>query len=537
MRSKWGRIALGIALGSLALWAWPQISEKPARADGFNKFVDRLPIPKVIQVRSDAGIVDLEIPITAVKTRLHQDLPEGQAWGYAGSSPGPTIEVQKGTRLRVHWKNQLTGVPPLKAAMGDMGSSMLPDLRVVTHLHGAAIEQASISDRLHNNDGWPDAWITPGMEQIAEYPNLESARLLWYHDHAMGVTGRNVAAGLFGAYLVRDENERAMNLPSGEFEVPLILQAHGVNPDGSQYYSDSLSQEFYGNSVAINGKLWPFLEVEPRKYRFRVVNASNARSYAMKLIDFSDQSAGPALFQIGTDGGFLTDTLTLNDPSDVQSPRLSLAPGERADVIVDFSSSAGKSFVLQNNSLEPGDGELPIPYLMLFKVKASISSPDVSTLPMHPGSNPVIAESSATVTRKITFTQKTMGSMTMMYLNGKSWNDPIEEKPRVGSTEIWELVNTTTSMHPFHMHLVNFQVLDNQDIDLAAYGSSGHVVPQGDRYDLDANQLGWKDVVQVQPGTITRVIATFGPFKGFYVYHCHILEHEDMDMMRPFQVE
>src|SRR5205823_2842531 len=153
--------------------------------------------------------------------------------------------------------------------------------RSVTHLHGAAVWEPDPLNRKYNNDGWPDAWIVPGESQVAVYPNDQSARTLWYHDHAMGETGRNVAAGLVGIYEIHDDYERSLNLPSGNFEIPLILQSRQVNDDGTLSYSDDISNEFYGNALAVNGKLWPYVELEPRKVRFRFVNVSNARSYGL----------------------------------------------------------------------------------------------------------------------------------------------------------------------------------------------------------------------------------------------------------------
>jgi spore coat protein A len=361
--------------------------------------------------------------------------------------------------------------------------------------------------------------------------------MLWYHDHAMASTGRNVAAGLFGAYLIHDDYERSLNLPSGDFDVPLLIQAQGFKTDGSRYYTSDISQEFYGNSISVNGKLWPFMNVEPRKYRFRILNASNARTYAMKLVDQDAQTlAGPAIYQIGVDGGFLQDTAVLNDSTNSDSPRLVLAPGERADVIIDFSKFADKKLLLQNNSLDPGDGELPIPQVMLFKVGAKVIHADTSALPMHLRAIQPIKTEAVAVTRRITLEMQQMGTMQMMVLNGKGWEDPITEKPVLGTTEIWEMVNTTTSMHPFHIHLVNFQVVDSRSFDLDQYAKNSQIVFTDDVQAPDPNQMGWKDVIQVQPGTVTRLIMKFAPYAGYYVYHCHILEHEDMDMMRPFQV-
>jgi spore coat protein A len=287
----------------------------------------------------------------------------------------------------------------------------------------------------------------------------------------------------------------------------------------------------------VNGKLWPFLTVEPRKYRFRILDASNARSYGLKLLDASNPSAaGPQFYQIGSDGGFLEDTAILNDPTDSDSPRLMLSPAERADVIIDFSQSAGKSFILSNNSVDPGDGEIPIPQLMLFKVATAVSEPDTSSLPMHLKKVNHLQEGTASLTRQIVLGQRPVPQAPMLWMNAKTWQDPITEKPAVGATEIWELVNTLPDAHPFHMHLVNFQILDRRSFDVNAYTSSGRVTYTDDAISPDSSEAGWKDMAVAPPGMVTRIIVQFGPYPGYYVYHCHILEHEDMDMMRPFEV-
>jgi spore coat protein A len=523
---------------------WPSaFATQPLRfgplvlTDGFQRFVDALPIPPRIQITKDSN-PDLAITLGQITAQLHRDLPPTQEWGYNGTSPGPIIEVESGKTIRVHWRNQLpaTHVLPLPTGLS-MDVTKLPDVRAVTHLHGAAVSQPSITDSAHNNDGWPDLWTTNGQEQVAEYPNNQTARTLWYHDHAMGSTGRNVAAGLAGMYIIHDEYERSLNLPSGNYEIPLLIRSRGMNSDGSLFYSQDIGSEFYGNSVEVNGKLWPFLNVEPRKYRFRFLNASNARTYAMKLTDQNDQSDGPAFFQIGSDGGFLQDTAIINDPADANSPRLTLAPAERADVIIDFSKYAGHSFMLENNNLDPGDNEIALPEIMVINVGTTLSAPDKSTLPMHMKRIKRIDVKSAKLTRQIVFGQMTMpDGSAMLQLNGKDWMDPITEKPELGSTEIWELVDTLTDIHPFHIHLVTFQVLDRTPFDLTAFTTTGKINYTGPPELPAPNEMGWKDVVRVFPNYVTRIIMKFQPYSGYYVYHCHILEHEDMDMMRPFLV-
>ena len=242
-------------------------------------FVDPLPIPKRLHVPPWGEVTIKETQISA---KIHRDLPPVAQWAYDGTSPGPTIEVERGQKLVVHWKNELPAkhIYPLPAH----ADVISPDVRTVTHLHGAVVSEPEIDqlvkgprDHSRDNDGWPDAWIVNGQEQIAEYPNNESARTLWYHDHAMGSTGRNVAAGLLGTYEIHDAYERSLHLPSGSHDIPLMFEPRQLNPDGTLSYTDDIGNEYYGNASEVNGKLWPYLEVEPRKYRFRLVNSSNAR--------------------------------------------------------------------------------------------------------------------------------------------------------------------------------------------------------------------------------------------------------------------
>jgi spore coat protein A len=517
------------------------------RANGsdivIDRFVDELPIPPVVRVPSQSGPVDLDLHLSQFKARFYRDLPETDVWGYNGSSPGPTIEVERGQELHVHWINDLPQahlfprademMPGMAAGGHGHGHSMpevLPAVRNVTHLHGAVVSELDPMNRAHNNDGWPDAWNVPGEAQLAEYPNDQSARALWYHDHAMLSTARNVYAGLAGMYLIRDPYERSLNLPQGKFEVPLLFQARGFNDDGTLYYPDSGHAEFYGNTITVNGKIYPYLNVEPRKYRFRMLNASNARSLAFALVDVEDESAGPGLQMIGSDAGFLEKP--------VVQDRLTLAPAERADVIVDFSKFAGKTFLLDNNSItDPGEGELFLREVMIFKVGTTLSGPDTSQLPQAMAPIARLEPKDAAQTRRIVMSMMPMADGSpMLMLNGKHWNDPIEEKPVLGTTEVWELVNTLPDTHPFHVHLVEFQILDRTPFDVDEYLKSGRIVPTGAAELPDPNEMGWKDTVRVYPTAVTRIIMRFTPFAGKYVYHCHILEHEDMDMMRPFEV-
>ena len=514
---------------------------------GFNKpsgflverFVDPLPTPPTFKFRGK-GHSHLTMRLKEFKLQLHRDLPPVEAFGYDGMSPGPTIEVEAGQSLTVDWKNELPTKHIFEAASGmDMsaGGPMPPDVRAVTHLHGAVVTQPSKTNVGRNNDGWPDAWTTAGQVQAAFYGNRQSSRTIWYHDHSNGTTGRNVAAGLAGMYLIRDSYERSLNLPKGKFEIPLIFQAQGLKNDGSRYYTNNLSNEFYGNLTSVNGKILPFLQVEPRKYRFRVVNATTARTLGMKLQEITNLNAkGPAMYQIGTDSGFLEKTAVLSDPLDSRSPELYLGSGERADVIIDFSKYAGRNFILTNDALTDPDGEIPDPQLMLFKIGTTLSEPDSSSLPLSLRPLKKLVEKDSSVTRRLIFVQTEVNGSPMFSIDGKLWNDPVSEKPVLGTTEIWELVNPSILAHPFHIHLVQFQILDRTPFDLAEYKLSGKVKFIGPPEPPPPSEAGWKDTVLADKRKMTRIIMKFAPFPGYYVYHCHILEHEDMGMMRPFEV-
>ena len=497
-------------------------------------FQDELPIPPRIVV--PPGQTEVTITSSQISWQYHSSFPASPALGYNGTTPGPTIEVESGQFVRVHWKNELPAQHIFAAPLGQMTCAG-PPVRGVTHLHGAEVSEPNVTDKTRNSDGWPDLWTAPGEEQIAEYPNQQSARTLWYHDHAVGDTGRNVAAGLVGLYLIHDDYERSLQLPSGAFDIPLLFQSQGMNGDGTRYYTKDIAKEFYGNAAAVNGKLYPYVNVEPRKYRFRFVNGSNARSYAFKVWKEADHTSGPPIYQIGSDGGFLAHTVVLNDPNTPNSPRLLLLPGERADVILDFSSYAGQKLALHNSNLDPGDGEIPLDLTMEFRVGTALTAADTSRVPSEMREIPRIPPSSAVATRKIVLGHRDLpGGGQMLTLNGAQWSDPVTEKPKLGTTEIWEIVNTEIDRHPFHVHLVNFQVLDRRPFDVSGFLKNGELTYTDSAQAPADNELGWKDVVRVEPGMVTRIIATFGPYIGHYIYHCHILEHEDMDMMRPFEV-
>jgi len=478
-------------------------------------FVDPLPLPEIakpIVAGRRGSAARYRIPIREFYAKVHRDLPPTRFWGYGNSVPGPTLDVRSGEEIVVEWPNHLPAKHFLPIDHNLMGAERhLPESRAVVHVHGAKVPPES--------DGYPEDWYAPGQSRNYHYPNNQNAALLWYHDHAMGINRLNILAGMAGLYIVRDDHEDGLNLPKGEFEIPLVLMDRMITTGGQLYYPISQIKdmpwvaEYFGNATLINGKLLPFATVQPRKYRFRVLNGSNARFYFLLL------SNGLRWLQIGTDQGLL--------PSPVEVDRLRLAPGERADVIIDFSHARGQKIEIEN---------LQTP-LMQLQVSDSVVS-DSSSLPSQLRPVPKLAEASAARTRRLSLIEidNTVGEPMTHLLDGKRWHDPITEKPVLGSTEIWEFLNTTDDSHPIHLHLVRFQILDRRPIDVDDLVYYNKVTYVGDVVAPSPSEAGWKDTVIVTPGSSTRIIAKFEGYAGRYVWHCHILEHEDNEMMRPYEV-
>lgn len=493
------------------------------------KYVDALPIPAVIKSK---GINRLspyyEVTMTQFTQKLHRDLNPTTVWGYNGTYPGPTFEVMRGRPIWVKWINKLptTHLLPIDPTIHG-AQPPNPAVRTVVHLHGGNVPPQS--------DGFPEDWFTPGSSDTDFYPNQQQAATLWYHDHALGITRLNVYAGLEGFYLLRDTHENLLRLPRGKYEIPMVIQDRSFNTDGSLFYPDTGSgthpiwvPEFFGDTIVVNGKIWPFLEVEPRKYRFRLLNGSNSRFYNLKL------ASGQPFYQIGTDGGLL--------PSPVQVNEILLAPAERADVVVDFSEHAGETILLTNDARTPfPDGDLPDPQttgqIVQFKVTLPFSRRHPGLLPPRLGPFKKFNERQAIKVRDQSLNEVLIGDEPeILLLNGLKWSDPIEDNPRLGTVEIWRLINLTGDTHPIHLHLVQFQILDRQPFDVAKYKATGELVFTGPAVPPAANEAGWKDTVRANTDEVTRIIMRFADFAGEYVWHCHILEHEDNEMMRPYKV-
>ncbi len=475
----------------------PQARVLPSLAPLPNPFQVPLPIiPTLKPERVESNTDFYDVTVRSATARILNGL-DTTIWGYDGLFPGPTIEAQVGRRVSLRLRNTLT-VP------------------IVNHLHGGRtapehdgyptdlILPAGGFPHSHMND--PMAKVTQGLREYI-YDNQQRAATLWYHDHRMDFTAPQIWRGLAGFYILRYPGEERLNLPRGDKEVALLICDRSFEADGSFRYpalDPSLRETpgvdaaymggVLGDVILVNGAPWPRLEVSNVKYRFRILNASNARRY-----DLQFDSSVP-LVQIGSDGGLLAEPLPQRS--------IRIAPSERFDVVVDFSRcSLGSKVLLVNRE---ADG--PPAQVMRFDVVRS--ERDQSDLPAKLAEVFFEKPEDATVTRVLDFSyQRATHSWR---INGQPF-DPsrMDARPKLDALEIWRL--QTDFSHPLHLHLVHFQVL----------GHSGRPGP----YDL-----GSKDTIDLGPGQTANILVRFSGYRGRYVFHCHNLEHEDMSMMGNFEV-
>ena len=476
-------------------------------------------------------------------------------------------------------------VPGLSGGTADRNTPALTGHAVV-HLHGGLTPAVY--------DGWAENLLAPGQAAVFHYPMDQRAALLWYHDHVMGITRFDVYAGLAGLWIVRDQAERELGLPEGPpFEVPLLIQDRNFDIDERGrltgvlvHKTDPDVMEAFAPFTVVNGKVWPELEVQPAIYRLRVINASNARTYRLVLV----RNGSPELdriTQIGTDHGLLRTATRM--PSD----GLVLASAERADLLVDFSELApGSVLTLFNTAKAPFDGAsfpatqaeaaadlaglLPHPEAMRFRVvprsaqrrvfPAALAtdfgapSPEelarakrraIALVELELEGEPnmltmrelaPVEESDATGLLTVTDD----GMTTRYRAVAAHFEDVTTFFPMLGEYEVWQLINLTGDTHPIHVHLDPFQILSRRPIryEIARGGIEDLLITAAvtlerdpaDQLDhrIDDNERGLKDTVRVNPNEVVEIALRFTNYSGRYMYHCHILEHEDRDMMRPF---
>jgi spore coat protein A len=476
-------------------------------------------------------------------------------------------------------------VPGLSGGTPDERAHSLSGHTVV-HLHGG-LTPASY-------DGWAENLFAPGQHAVFHYPLDQRVALLWYHDHVMGVTKFDVYAGLAGLWIVRDKRERELELPEGPpFELPLLIQDRNFDVDEGGgltgrlvHKTDPDVMEAFAPFTTVNGKVWPVLDVQPASYRLRVINGSNARAYRLVLLRNGEPELD-RITQIGTDHGLLHIPVRL--PSD----GLTLASAERADLLVDFSDlEPGSELTLLNTAAAPFDGStfpaadagdaanvdglLPYPQVMRFRVtrgpaarrtiprELATDYRTVSVEALADAPRRVIAlverelegEPSMLTMRELAIAPDgfsgpvvtvTEGEQTTRYqVVASHFEDTTTFFPMLGEYEVWRLINLTGDTHPIHLHLDPFQILARHPIryeipedgigdrDLAATITLGRDPDDELDHAIDENERGLKDTIRVNPNEIVEIAVRFTTFSGRYMYHCHILEHEDRDMMRPF---
>lgn len=566
-------------------------------------FSDALRIPVTLRP-SPHGITDVDMVET--RLRLHSQLPPTRMWTYAGHFPGPTIETRKGQPVRIAWTNKLAGTCPVKGAWirpdgpgsgrlpynqaGSLGAFPRPELAALTawttvHLHGGHQNAAS--------DGATEYGVAPGNSQLCEYPN-DLAAHLFYHDHAMSVTALNVMSGLIGNYIVRDGDEQRLDLPTGPYEIPLTIADANFETDSRGNLTGELlakrvlapsnpspapgtiprSLPFYGPFTMVNGVVWPYLDLDARRYRFRMVNASANRSYRLVVID--EQTREPmrgVMTLIGTDMGLIGQPRVIDEA-------LSLAPAERADIVIDFAAHPGRRLTLVN--ADPGSpagtpvpvANIPHPEVMQFRVARQpqtskplpavlsptfrrLSSSDVppeaverfvmmaydptGAMPQlwemqeadsaGPGDGPVVQIALPGGIRSLRRVATNFDDTTTYFAEPESW-------------EKWTFINVvgahTSISHPMHIHLMNFQIIDRRSIDSGgldfASGATTKPITMGATLPILPEESGWKDTVNVEAYTAVTIAGQFGSRTGKVMYHCHYLDHEDEGMMRPIVV-
>ncbi|HEX9860806.1 MAG TPA: multicopper oxidase domain-containing protein, partial [Nitrospirota bacterium] len=558
-------------------------------------------------------------------------------------------------------------VTPMMPPMGTCMDNYTGAVPVVPHLHGGEVPPVL--------DGGPNSWFTSdglkhgnayysapgaaGNEAIYRYPNTQEAGPLWFHDHLLGATRLNVYAGLAGAYVLTDpDQDLPANLPGPADIIPLVIQDRKFDTEGQLFFDigginpehPEWIPEFVGDTIVVNGKVWPYLDVQPKRYRFLLINGSNARAYEMFFVNPATKAMGPAIYQIGTDGGYLDAPVKIDpDAPKGQLTKLVMMPGERTELIIDFSGFAGQTLILRNTARTPfpkgspangtttgriiqvrvGAGPVAdTSYNPASGTPIRAAGQRIVRLPGAPGGPAIVttgAGKNVDKVRELTLNEVMgMGGPLEVLVNNTKWDgkssvlgpradfSPVtvgglteyySELPEEGATEVWEIVNLTADAHPIHTHLTQFQLVSRQNFNTSnynaayeaafpggtvenpdntttdympgtfipaygppldyatgnprAFGGNPDVTPflQGPAKPPALNEAGWKDTVIVFPGQVTRFTVRYAPTSKAladtdltfpfdpkalnfgYVWHCHIIDHEDNEMMRPLQVQ
>ena len=592
---------------------------------------------------------------------LPSGMPATTVWGYGAvkkadksglllhNAPSLTIEAKWNRPVRVKWINDLkdasgrflphllpvdptlhwanppggTGGRDTRPSFDSTPGPYTGPVPMVTHVHGAV----GVGDE---SDGYAEAWYLPAANEIPagyasegtwygffktkaltnlgvqwgpgyatfQYPNLNRASTIWYHDHALGMTRLNVYAGPAGFYIIRggpDGDAAVMDTRTGlpavlpgpapndgdkfppnktYYEIPIAIQDRSFNDDGSLFYPDTRgffdgataldpgflpatdlspiwNPEFFGNCIMVNGNTWPYQPVEQRRYRFRFLNGCQSR---FLILDF-DNIPGVEVWQIGNEGGFLAAPVNITAS---HGNRLLMALAERADVIVDFTNVPVGNYVLGNvGPDEPFGGGVPgedfpvadedsTGQIMQFRVVPALAA-DPTTPPQFLQLPAIVPLPAETRTRPLALLEEmstswdgpaaaVLGIVNEGMAVHKMWDEAVTEDPGVGDTEVWEMYNFTADAHPMHVHEVVFEVVNREPISFNEHmGHVSDIQLVGPVRQPEPWERGFKDTVIAYPGEVTRIRAQFNN-PGQFVWHCHIVEHEDNEMMRPFRV-
>ncbi|KAF2710227.1 bilirubin oxidase [Pleomassaria siparia CBS 279.74] len=451
-----------------------------------------LPIPSIkpskftyIHNATTTPIDYYEVEVKNFTKQIYPDLPPTQMVGYDGSSPGPMFVMQRGREAVIRFSNK---GPYTMAA----------------HVHGQ-YNRAPF-------DGWAADYANPGQYKDYYYPNSQNARTLWYHDHVEYLTGEHAYRGQDGMYIITDAEEQALGLPSGKYDVVLALSAKVYNADGSLNYDTNNNAGLWGDIIQVNGQPWPYFDVEPRRYRYRLLDGSISRTYQLSLVVGLDETTIP-FDVIASEGGLFSNKVTTDS--------IAMSMGERYEIVVDFSGYAGKNITMKNAYGMGENVDYPATdMVMQFNVGTSVS--DTSNNGEVPSSLRYIAPApNAQVVKDFTFERQN----DKWLINGVGFSDiehRILTRPLRGEDEIWTLRNGAGhGTHPVHVHLVDFRVLSRT-------GGQNSVLPY--------ESAGMKDVVWLAAGETVQVLARYAPWPGVYMFHCHNLVHEDHEMLVAFNV-
>ena len=401
---------------------------------------------------------------------------------------GPTIRANSGINTNINFQNSLSE-------------------KTNIHWHGLKISA--------NMDGHPQALVNPGNSFNYQFTINQRAALCWYHPHPDEATGRQAFQGLAGLFIINDAEEAALNLPSGSYEIPMVIQDKRLNSSGITYNPSmgEVMSGYMGETIIVNGEASPYTEVASRYYRFRILNGSNARIYNLAFSNNSD------FIIIGNDGGLLKNPLAIKS--------ILLAPGERLDVLVNFAGLAiGTEVFLVSKEFNNGGTAQGKQGFKIMKFKVTQTVSDNFIVPVSLSAVISISPSSSSKTRNFIINAMQMSSgmnMTGIHrINDKTYDkNRIDENVSANATEIWVFDNSQgDEPHPMHLHGVHFQILERS----------------GGRAQLIVSESGWKDTVLVMPRETVKIIIPFSTLTGVFVFHCHNLEHEDDGMMLQYQL-